>query len=168
MTYCALGTLSFLNHTPGLEEEALSEAKIAACTPGSEAFESLIEWLAFRQTNVLYDEDSGEDTEDDDIEDPGSIPPQKIAAGSIEEHISSLPLLPTASQWAAEKQTYAGFNGRTNKISDTCYCFWVTGSLAVWTAFCDIVVLSLSFILVTDAVPSQRRQRRCPSTVFVG
>ncbi|WEW60317.1 geranylgeranyl transferase type-1 subunit beta [Emydomyces testavorans] len=133
LTYCALGTLSFLQRDSTQNAGEISpDVKIAAYTPGSREFESLVGWLAFRQTNVLYEEDNehGEGDGADCIEE-SATQPQAQTSYSIEERISSLPVTPMASQWPLEQQICAGFNGRTNKIADTCYCFWVTGSLAV-------------------------------------
>ena len=33
--------------------------------------------------------------------------------------------------FSEEDLSCAGFNGRLNKIADTCYCFWNTGALSV-------------------------------------
>nr|KMM68337.1 geranylgeranyltransferase type I [Coccidioides posadasii RMSCC 3488] len=107
----------------------------------SAEFESLIEWLAFRQTNVIQEDNESDDEEDgetagrEELDLPASTTRRpslaKGAAFSIDEQISSLPVLLAASHWPSEQQNSAGFNGRTNKIADTCYCFWVTGSLAI-------------------------------------
>ncbi|KMU88764.1 geranylgeranyltransferase type I [Coccidioides immitis H538.4] len=142
LTYCALGTLSFLDGIPKEKTgDIIPDLNIAACTPGSAEFESLIEWLAFRQTNVIQEDNESDDEEDGDtagreeLDLPASTTRRpslaKGAAFSIEEQISSLPVLLAASHWPSEQQNCAGFNGRTNKIADTCYCFWATGSLAI-------------------------------------
>lgn len=33
--------------------------------------------------------------------------------------------------WLHDRVQWAGFNGRANKVADTCYAFWVGGSLSV-------------------------------------
>ncbi|KAG5205294.1 Geranylgeranyl transferase beta subunit [Trichophyton interdigitale] len=53
---------------------------------------------------------------------------QSKAGLSLDDAIASLPSLEAVSPSAS---LCAGFNGRPNKIADTCYCFWVTGSLAM-------------------------------------
>ena len=45
-------------------------------------------------------------------------------------------------------ETAAGFNGRCNKVADTCYAFWVGASLAVrfsslWTLMRSALILNL-------------------------
>jgi geranylgeranyl transferase type-1 subunit beta len=40
------------------------------------------------------------------------------------------PLVPGLS---VEDAPFVGFNGRCNKVVDTCYAFWVTASLDVWS-----------------------------------
>lgn len=103
-------------------------------------YDDLIGWLAFRQTNQLYE--SGEDS-DDESEDEAcdtqatsrsssaSKPESSRLSSSLDDTISSLPVLQEAAQLPPDQFTCAGFNGRLNKTADTCYCFWVTGSLAV-------------------------------------
>lgn len=61
-------------------------------------------WCASRQTTE-FDEDDGEDTDSEDNPDETS------------PHVSE-------TEWV-------GINGRPNKIADTCYSWWVAGSLAV-------------------------------------
>ncbi|EEP82990.1 predicted protein [Uncinocarpus reesii 1704] len=147
LTYCALGTLSFLGYAPASESSKSSlDIRVAACDPGSEEFESLIEWLAFRQTNILVEEDVQSGITDEEgshqtMEHSNSTP------CSIEEQISSLPVLPTSSEWPLENRNCAGFNGRANKLADTCYSFWVTGSLAVYT---QIPLTPLAALIPTE------------------
>ncbi|KAF1815567.1 terpenoid cyclases/Protein prenyltransferase [Eremomyces bilateralis CBS 781.70] len=71
--------------------------------------DSAIRWLVSRQTSDIYlhnPDDSSGDEED-------------------------APVKPLESLQTSERPTYAGFNGRTNKIADTCYAFWVLGSLTI-------------------------------------
>ena len=36
-----------------------------------------------------------------------------------------------ASLTLSDNITHIGYNGRCNKIADTCYCWWVTGALSI-------------------------------------
>jgi prenyltransferase beta subunit len=33
--------------------------------------------------------------------------------------------------WLAMRQSQIGINGRTGKIPDSCYCFWVTATIKI-------------------------------------
>lgn len=50
------------------------------------------------------------------------------APGSIEDTIGALPFL---APEANEGISWAGFNGRCNKLADTCYSFWNGAALMV-------------------------------------
>lgn len=70
---------------------------------------ALIRWLVSRQLTSLSAIE-GQDTDDeDDAEDASTL-----AGLSMSEHI-----------------THIGFNGRCNKAADTCYCWWVGGTLSI-------------------------------------
>jgi len=82
-------------------------------------------WLLQRQTTYMED-DSDEDESDNAVVDSSSrTSPENIKLRAEE----SLPKLDSLS--LAETMT-AGFNGRPNKIADTCYSWWNTGALSVW------------------------------------
>jgi geranylgeranyl transferase type-1 subunit beta len=40
--------------------------------------------------------------------------------------------LPKLDSLSLAETMIAGFNGRPNKIADTCYSWWNTGALSVW------------------------------------
>ena len=134
LTYCALGTLSFLGLMPG---DATNPGR--SSTGPATRYDDLIRWLTYRQTTLLYEDDEEEETqkEQDDSQTADAVKPHQNPRPEaderlqVDETISSLPILPEASQLSREAWDCAGFNGRVNKIADTCYCFWVTGSLAV-------------------------------------
>lgn len=122
LTYCALGTLSFLGCLQP-EKKLTSSVTLR----GSTENERLISWLVFRQTTFIEQEEEDNDVTGDNnrvTEAQGQEPP----GTPLDDAIASLPALEADSQ---STSLYAGFNGRPNKIADTCYCFWVTGSLAV-------------------------------------
>jgi geranylgeranyl transferase type-1 subunit beta len=125
LTYCALGTLSFLGQ--------LSET-VAPQRQSSEMRSNLLGWLASRQTTEIDEEDDQESEtqlSELSLSDQPELDPDSIGGPETtnpEAVIASLPVLPDISD---ETPGPAGFNGRLNKTADTCYCFWVTGSLAV-------------------------------------
>jgi geranylgeranyl transferase type-1 subunit beta len=69
---------------------------------------NLLKFLAFRQFEYLTREESEEDDEDPNFVDPPSL-------DSLSLHNDLL----------------VGFNGRCNKVADSCYCWWVGGTLSV-------------------------------------
>ncbi|EPS27595.1 hypothetical protein PDE_02538 [Penicillium oxalicum 114-2] len=147
-TYCAVGSLHFLHQGRGKIPSS------PLLSPGSRSFESLVGWLASRQTDRLLGEcdkdeeedEDGEEDEDEEQEDQ-TTDGQRIrdsgaevqtrdrearlvtedesgngpAPGSIEDTIGALPFL---APEANEGISWAGFNGRCNKLADTCYSFW--------------------------------------------
>lgn len=134
LTYCAIGTLHFLDKCSRKSSQKESSTLLSE---GGARFETLIEWLANRQTITLEEPEdseescqSGEQETDTKNENIGT-PPIQRSQPDWENRIRSLPYLPVTSEVYHEEVKIAGFNGRTNKIADTCYCFWVTASLAV-------------------------------------
>lgn len=84
-------------------------------TPGTRQFEALLAFLVSRQTAQLSDEP--EDEVLDEI--PGT---------SLYEKIQTLPDITPRD---GDAIPCAGFNGRCNKVADTCYSFWNEASLLV-------------------------------------
>ncbi|KAL2215634.1 putative geranylgeranyl transferase beta subunit [Thermoascus aurantiacus ATCC 26904] len=124
LSYCAIGALSFLGRVPN----SLKEVKLMS--PGTEEFESLVKWLVSRQTTELEEEEEEEEGEEEDAGKADET--QEISKGleglSLDDKIAALPYTPTPTE---DLLRWAGFNGRCNKLADTCYCFWVTGTLAM-------------------------------------
>lgn len=75
-----------------------------------------------RQVGYAPEEESGD--EDEILPDQGN---RNALAGVYEEAVD-LELTTTDEE-------FVGFNGRCNKTVDTCYAFWVTASLDVFTFF---------------------------------
>jgi geranylgeranyl transferase type-1 subunit beta len=112
-TYCAIGSLDFLSRTsPDLKSVPLLSA-------GSDKFESLIAWLASRQTVQL--EDENEDDSENEV-------PKATEGGSLDDRVQGLP---NVEPLEADTISCAGFNGRCNKFADTCYSFWNGATLMV-------------------------------------
>lgn len=81
-------------------------------------------WLASRQTDNL-----GEDEEEDDkAEGTDEQGTDSTETGSLDERVRALPGL---TEIAGDTIACAGFNGRCNKVADTCYSFWNGATLLV-------------------------------------
>ncbi len=100
----------------------------------------IIKWLLSCQTTALDEEDAPNDI------DPGNTD-SAISYRDIQYleqlHFSPAPERPLPYVSDASLQAnrlWAGFNGRCNKIADTCYAFWVGGSLQVWNLPASLVV----------------------------
>ena len=121
LTYCAIGALTFLGRLSN------NTKPVPLLTPGTEEFELLARWLVARQTSDLGEGDADEeqsnctDKAQNDL--PGAIQGLHIA-----DRVDSLPSLEPPSDGTVQ---WAGFNGRCNKIADTCYSFWNTATLVV-------------------------------------
>jgi geranylgeranyl transferase type-1 subunit beta len=107
-----------------------------------------IRWTVGRQTNHLEEDETETEEQTSQLAQPELVPMPSSPLGS--PHATQFPAaalsppkpLPAAgaqiSKGATSNATeqdlrWAGFNGRPNKIADTCYCFWNTGALAVRT-----------------------------------
>lgn len=84
------------------------------------------------------EEEEEEDDEDDEEEHGDSDPkPSTNPVSEADQAMETLSLndklknLPDVLPQNADSLAWAGFSGRSNKIADTCYCFWVTGALDV-------------------------------------
>lgn len=94
--------------------------------PKTHEFEALLRWLLSRQTTELDVEESDEDSQAGDRKTaPTTSPETAVETEPVPVRIQNLPpITPSEERWA-------GFNGRLNKIADTCYSFWVIGTLDV-------------------------------------
>ncbi|EED15298.1 geranylgeranyl transferase beta subunit, putative [Talaromyces stipitatus ATCC 10500] len=120
LTYCAVGALALLQRTGSLG------AQLAVLSPKTENYQSLLRWLVSRQTSDLGAEDEEDDEADTKGDSASTVETQDESTTNLSEQIDKLPeCLPIHE----ESLKWAGFNGRLNKIADTCYCFWVTGTL---------------------------------------
>ena len=116
--------------------------------------DGITRWLVARQTLTLQEE--GEDLTmdgDDDYANPLPVPVplpdfhrptfHVIGAFPVSLAQTSQPL-PQVSQY---EQQWVGVNGRCNKVADTCYSFWVGGTLGVSRSH---ATLSKSLYVVPD------------------
>lgn len=134
MTYCAVGALSFLGRIPEQQSKA---GKV--CSIDGIDLEQLLRWLVARQTSNI---------EEDLLEEEK---PEGYAASFQSAQKTTIPAFPQLGALTADDKDddsqksvldirpedlkWLGFNGRPNKIADTCYCFWNTGALAVGLSF---------------------------------
>ena len=131
-TYCGIGALSLLGRLPATHRPSDTEN---AVTPGF--LEDLLHWLVMRQTSMLSEEDDGND--DEETATSGSHAQEQEGLGandsvSIATHTENIPshsMESSINEINIDDLHWAGFNGRCNKVADTCYSFWVGGSLGV-------------------------------------
>lgn len=127
-TYCAIGALSNINRLPSPPYAPVptsSSPKAALNNPTL-----LIKWLVSRQTATISEEDEL-DTYGDETDTPETchdahsfVYQDKFVSKQGEMNYEGRPSVHFSLEWT-------GFNGRCNKIADTCYAFWVHGSLCV-------------------------------------
>ncbi|OJD13721.1 hypothetical protein AJ78_05853 [Emergomyces pasteurianus Ep9510] len=124
LTYCALASFSFLGCIvpSGVHDVSVSSR-------ATTKFEDLIRWLTWRQTIQLEETEECE-SDTDKQSNIGEVNMEKTDV-SLDENIAALPDIPSPSLQSCEGLHWAGFNGRLNKIADTCYSFWVTGTLGI-------------------------------------
>ncbi len=95
--------------------------------------DDLTRWLVSRQTLVLHEDEETLMAEEEPLESgPVVFPPKFHVMGSHPAKMAS-PAAPerSAIEFSPEEMLYVGVNGRCNKVADTCYTFWVGGSLGV-------------------------------------
>ena len=142
LTYCAVDALSFLGR---IQHSRLEDARLPDLAGIS--LESSVRWMLDRQTTYLeevdeYNEESGDlaniDTDSGPVSGSPSRPPQQTSTpATFLPHIGALYIderpraSPPTINLREEDLRWAGFNGRHNKVADTCYCFWNTGAIAV-------------------------------------
>jgi geranylgeranyl transferase type-1 subunit beta len=116
-TYCAISALSLLDRppTPPLQPPALER--------GIPSRPALVAWLTSRPFAYVppSSAEGGGNDEDEEDEDNFAQPAALSAAA-----------LPAAD-------ATAGYNGRCNKVADTCYAWWVAGALALVGAPADVL-----------------------------
>ncbi|EON65055.1 hypothetical protein W97_04290 [Coniosporium apollinis CBS 100218] len=130
-TYCAIGCLSFLDRLPhGAKAKRQDAPENNIPITGLSNLDITIRWLVSRQTMTL-DEEDAVDTRMDETDTAATCHDAHsfVKMGSFISTAGELsykdrPSTPTQLQWA-------GFNGRCNKIADTCYAFWAGGSLGI-------------------------------------
>ncbi|SMR57693.1 unnamed protein product [Zymoseptoria tritici ST99CH_3D1] len=156
-TYCALGCLNFIERLKSIFPPSKHSTNTKPCGPSDPAL--TLSWLVARQTDL--DDPDGE--LDSCTEDTTSLPDPTVDAPALKQDdaraetettlhqspdkstLTSASLFPTPSL----PPLSAGMNGRTNKVADTCYAWWVGASIS----------------LLTQA-PSPRATQRPPNHMF--
>ena len=103
----------------------------------AEFVENVTKWLVSRQTTMLREEDELHmaDEEPPDATPPKFVPPPSPAQGAFPASVADAMLPHASMEMSSHELQWAGFNGRCNKVADTCYAFWVGGTLGV-SCFC--------------------------------
>ncbi len=170
LTYCGIAALSLVGRLP----QAQSQSSVSSAGKNEikpEFLDALTRWLVYCQTTSTQDEDF--QVYEDDFPSPSSSHHTKIRKFDSRSYVTanhtpvfcvqgattdpqgvpqpippiiSHPLTPPPEP-AQDGLDCAGFSGRCNKVSDTCYCFWVGGALAVSVPFLYPYNPNLSFIL---------------------
>ncbi|KAI9695761.1 MAG: hypothetical protein M1820_008433 [Bogoriella megaspora] len=125
--FCAISALSLFGRLPGsVTTSTTPMPKTAALTQ----LDEIVHWLVSRQTATLDEEDEF-DTNSDETDTPKTchdshsfVKLSSFPSKMGEIAYASRPTSNFELQWL-------GFNGRCNKIADTCYAWWVCGTLSI-------------------------------------
>ena len=115
-TFCSLGALRFIDRL-NFTITTSTDTTRAPCHP-----EEVVRWLVHCQTNLLYP------TPALDSEFLDSKYSSKLTAIEFAD-LQESELTPDFDSLNASFIDSAGFNGRINKVADTCYAFWAGASL---------------------------------------
>lgn len=114
-----------------------SESSTAAGDGSRLQWRSLSHWLFQRQTLNLYEEEvtMNYGDEESEGEEANADAERSTSPGAERVHVPD-PTVGTDNAYESikpseEELQYTAFNGRCNKIGDTCYAFWVGGTLDV-------------------------------------
>ena len=95
-------------------------------------------WLVSRQTLTLQDDEDGLDVVDDEPPDPEPAPAPPVfpptfhvLGGFSASMDAATHTNPPSVEVSEYDRQWVGVNGRCNKVADTCYTFWVGGTLGV-------------------------------------
>jgi len=141
-TYCGVAALSFLNRLPNPPNHSRNNKESNGSLPGLTSVPALIRWLVSRQIGYHEDDDYQEK------EDP--VQKQREALAGVYKDKPSVPGL------SLQEEEFVGFNGRCNKMADTCYAFWVMASLDVSCAKPELAATSF-FLLIKARFLVKRR-----------
>ena len=128
-TYNGVGALKLLGKLPRRSIGSNSDGRI-----GDDFVENVTRWLVSRQTLMLHEID--EFTMADDKPPaltPKVFPPTFHVQGAFPVSVADASDPSASVEASPHDLQWAGFNGRCNKVADTCYAFWVGGTLGVST-----------------------------------
>jgi len=138
-TYCAVSALNLLDR-PLDASVPNSSTLLNQAIPN---MPHLIRFLAFRQFTYLPRED------DEDDEQNFFQPPSLASLSLSDGHL-------------------VGFNGRCNKVADTCYCWWVAGTLKVRYTLCyDTLSVLVPCLSCVEMLGHSGLVQRGPSRRFM-
>lgn len=165
-TYCGVCTLSLLEKLPAIDDRKSTPG--TAATSERDFIQDILHWLVYRQNTTLVEEEqpreipvqsvngqlenSGAHTEASENEHHANgpfplnhhaePPPGAFVIQGASTDVN--PLLPSPGTQNSDTLDlhWVGFNGRTNKVADTCYAFWVGGTLGVSIHFMALVPVS--------------------------
>lgn len=141
LTYCAIDALAFLH-----DGSVARMRKTDHAGSSDVSLDDCSRWILALQTTYI------EEDEPETEEQSAKLPPSKRShlpsspLGTPDAtHFLATPHSPSKATASAQMQNakapildcseenlrWAGFSGRSNKIADTCYCFWNAGALAV-------------------------------------
>ncbi|TDZ36055.1 Geranylgeranyl transferase type-1 subunit beta [Colletotrichum spinosum] len=118
--YCAVGALYLLDRP---SEQEATPHRSPAVKRGLVDVSLLVKFLAYRQFEYLERSDDSDDPDTTNF-----LLPESLGQLSLDDNMR-----------------FVGFNGRCNKVADTCYCWWVGGTLQM-----------LGHVDLLDAEPSRR------------
>ena len=126
-TYSGVGALKLLGKLPRQKTDSQREGSMSP-----EFVENVTKWLVSRQTLMLHESDELP-LPDDEL--PASMadfsPPTHHVQGTFSASSADAGLPHTSVETSPHNLQWAGFNGRCSKVADTCYAFWVGGTLGV-------------------------------------
>lgn len=131
-TFCGLGALSFLGRLPPSTTSKGSQPQPSAShLRGLSNPARTIRWLVSRQTATITDDDDF-DTHGDETDTAATCHDAHTFVHPEQFDNNSAGKLSYDGRPSSHFELdWTGFNGRCNKIADTCYAFWVGGALAV-------------------------------------
>ena len=130
-TYCGIGVLKLLDRLPPIDS---NQRGSPTQQPVSKInVQDLLRWLLSRQTLYLQEEDGGAFPEEEypDLMSNGEVSSFQKGGAHPATSLDLQGAEEVPIELSAEELKCAGFNGRNNKVADTCYGFWVGASLAV-------------------------------------
>lgn len=128
LTYAGVSALALLGKLPRKAMASTEERRISP-----NIIDDLTRWLVSRQTLMLQED------EEFNLAHEG-LPDSTTQTVPANFHVTSAhpagaeavgPSEPSSIEISKEEMRWVGINGRCNKVADTCYTFWVGGSLAV-------------------------------------
>lgn len=126
-TYAGVSVLKLLGKLPRHKTDSKSEGSMS-----TEFVENVTKWLVSRQT-LMPHETYELPLADDEV--PASTPdfssPTHHVQGALPVSIPDAVVSHTSVEMSRDDLQCAGFNGRCNKVADTCYAFWVGGTLGI-------------------------------------